>query len=254
MTFPRVSIVIPVMNGELYLGEAISSALNQDYPNFEVIVGINPSTDQTESVAERFKGDKRLVVYKFDKLVNMPENFNRSAHLSTGEYIKFLCHDDLLTQSALIDMVAAISLRSNCSLSAGYESFNPALRSIRDHRAFGVKNLVSRRRNFYRLIKYGNWIGGPSIALIRSSDFLSRGFDTKLECSFDYEYWIHLAKSGHLSISPNVVLISRVHEGQATSKCIRGGFEQDNKKILNNLRKDRNLNIFFRIILKISIR
>lgn len=239
--FPKVSIVIPVKNGENFIGEAISSSLNQDYPNFEVIVGINPSEDRTIEIAESFKADKRLVIAKFQKQVNMPANFNRSGHQSSGEYIKFLCHDDTLTPNAIRNLVLSFESKPKVSLAICYESFDPPHRSNRDEKSFGVKTLVSGDRNLFRLIRRGNWIGGPSITLIRKTDFFSRAFDEKLECSFDYEYWIYLSRIGKLVISPYPSLISRVHLGQATSSCMQGGFDSDNLEILNRLNGDKSL-------------
>lgn len=244
--FPKVSIVIPVMNGENFIAEAISSSLNQDYPDFEVIVGVNPSEDRTVEIAESFKADKRLVIVKFDKKVNMPANFNRSAHQSTGHYIKFLCHDDKLTCGAISNLVLAFQSKPGVSLAISYESFNPSLRADRDANTFGAKTSVSNNRNLFRLIRHGNWIGGPSIALIRKMDFAVRAFDETLPCSFDYEYWIYLSRIGRLAISPNSSLISRVHEGQATSFCMQGGFKSDNKKIFIGLQRDKSLHYFFR--------
>src|SRR3989442_11135038 len=51
---PRVSVVIPVYNGERYLADAIQSVLDQTYQNFEVIVVDDGSTDGSAEVAQRF--------------------------------------------------------------------------------------------------------------------------------------------------------------------------------------------------------
>lgn len=241
MQFPKVSIVIPVMNGENFIGDAITSSLNQDYPDFEVIVGVNPSNDRTLEIAESFKPDKRLTVVKFEKHVNMPANFNRSGLHSTGKYIKFLCHDDVLQPDAIRNLVLSFESNQGVSLSISYETFEPPLRSDRDQKTFGLKSLVSKQRNFFRLIKRGNWIGGPSIALIRRTDFFFRNFDENIECSFDYEYWLYLSSIGKLVISPNVLLVSRVHLGQATSFCMQGGFDSDNEKIFEQMIRDKSL-------------
>jgi glycosyltransferase involved in cell wall biosynthesis len=248
--FPKVSIVIPVMNGEDFIADAISSSLNQDYPDFEVIIGINPSQDRTEEIVERFSADKRLIVVKFENIVNMPANFNRSGLLSTGKYIKFLCHDDQLTINAIRNLVTSFEIDSRTSLAVSYETFNPPIRSNRDSNSFGKKTSVSMKRNFFRLLKRGNWIGGPSIALILKSDFVSRGFDEGLECSFDYDYWIYLSRIGNMAISPTLSLISRVHQGQATSICMKGGFDSDHKKIFDQLLQDHSIGYLFRKLIK----
>ena len=51
---PRVSIGLPVYNGENYLCKAIESILSQTYTDFELIISDNASTDQTQSICEKY--------------------------------------------------------------------------------------------------------------------------------------------------------------------------------------------------------
>jgi glycosyltransferase involved in cell wall biosynthesis len=51
---PKVSVVIPAHNEQLYIGKALRALLAQDYPDFEVIVVSNNSTDMTEKIAGEF--------------------------------------------------------------------------------------------------------------------------------------------------------------------------------------------------------
>ena len=61
--FPLVSIVIPVYNGANYLKEAIDSALNQTYPNCEIIVVNDGSTDQGKTECIALSMEKRFVIF-----------------------------------------------------------------------------------------------------------------------------------------------------------------------------------------------
>ena len=58
--YPKVSIMIPTYNRAHYLVDAIDSSLAQDYPNFEVIVSDNASTDGTLNVVRKYKADPRF--------------------------------------------------------------------------------------------------------------------------------------------------------------------------------------------------
>lgn len=237
MTFPKVSIVIPVMNGENFLQEAILSCLNQDYPNFEVLIGINPSSDLTEKIAESFKDDSRIVVFKFQEKVNMPANFNRTGLNATGEYIKFLCHDDILPSNSVSELVKEFIKSDRNVFAVGYESFIKSDRKIRGPESFGLNNFISGKTVLRRVIRYNNWIGGPSLALIESSLFFERPFDETLECAFDLDYWVYLATKGRMAVSKEIVLYSRVHEYQATNKCLEGGFVKDIQLINSRMRR-----------------
>jgi glycosyltransferase involved in cell wall biosynthesis len=57
ITNPLVSVLIPVKNGSNYIEAAIKSVLSQDYLNFELIIGINPSTDGIYDVVRNFSQD-----------------------------------------------------------------------------------------------------------------------------------------------------------------------------------------------------
>jgi len=256
-----ISIVIPVQNGENFLADAIESCLTQDYLNFEIIVGVNPSTDRTSEVAMHYVQDTRVRIINFESTVNMPTNFNRSAKYARGTYLKFLCHDDILTKNALSLLREGFSNHSGVVLTLGYEQFIGSNRDMRGATSFGALPRLSGIRNFTRLVRRGNWIGGPSSVMLRTSDFLTRSFDEGLKCSFDYAYWLYLSDKGAVAIVPEIVINSRVHPGQATNYCQISGFAVENQKILQRylFRKERffffrRALIILRIILNISKR
>jgi glycosyltransferase involved in cell wall biosynthesis len=93
MTIPLVSVVIPCYNTEKYVGEAIRSALSQTYPNVEVIVVDDGSTDGSLDVIRSF-GD----AIRWESGVNRGGSAarNRGVELARGELIQFLDADDLL--------------------------------------------------------------------------------------------------------------------------------------------------------------
>ena len=221
-----------MLNGEDYLHDAISSALGQNYTNFEVIVGINPSSDRTLEIARSFEGDKRLRVVAFDESVNMPENFNRTGLLAGGELLKFLCHDDILETNCLNDLVEVFLKSNGVTFAVGYESFINSDRRNRGLESFGGQEIVKGKRVIRRILKYSNWIGGPSLVLFERSLLEARPFEATLECSFDLDYWVYLASKGSMGVSKQIVLSSRVHINQGTNKCLNGGFQKDNQEIL----------------------
>jgi glycosyltransferase involved in cell wall biosynthesis len=93
---PRVSIGLPVYNGEAFLNEALDSLLAQSYTDFELVISDNASTDRTEAICrERAAGDARIRYVRQDINVGASRNFNRVFELSRGEYFKWAAHDDL---------------------------------------------------------------------------------------------------------------------------------------------------------------
>jgi glycosyltransferase involved in cell wall biosynthesis len=92
---PRVSIGVPVYNGERYLPRALDSLLGQDFEALEVVVSDNASTDGTREICcEYARRDPRLRYHRNDANIGLFPNFNRAFALAGGEYFKWAAHDD----------------------------------------------------------------------------------------------------------------------------------------------------------------
>jgi hypothetical protein len=106
---PRLSIGLPVFNGENYLRAALESILAQTYCDFELIISDNASSDATESIAREFAARDPRVRY-FRNPVNRGAafNYNRTFELSRGELYKQAAHDDLIAPTFLERCVEAL--------------------------------------------------------------------------------------------------------------------------------------------------
>jgi glycosyltransferase involved in cell wall biosynthesis len=94
---PLVSIGLPVFNGERYLEETLDSICAQTYPNFELIISDNASTDCTGQICRSFASkDSRIHYYRNSKNYGASKNFARVFELSSGIYFKWAAYDDLL--------------------------------------------------------------------------------------------------------------------------------------------------------------
>ncbi len=90
---PGVTVVIPCYNSRAYLGEALDSALDQDYENLEVIVIDDGSTDGSHEIIERY-ADRVRSVRTPNRGVSAARNLGIS--MATGTYLQFLDSDDLI--------------------------------------------------------------------------------------------------------------------------------------------------------------
>ncbi len=94
---PKVSIGLPVYNGDNYLSEEIESILNQSFRNFELIISDNASNDKTEQICRHYANiDDRIKYYRSGVNMGAAKNYNRTFELSSGEYFKWSAHDDIL--------------------------------------------------------------------------------------------------------------------------------------------------------------
>jgi len=99
---PRVSIGLPVYNGERYIEDAINSILTQTYTDLELIIVDNASTDRTPRICREYAAkDKRIRYYRNKVNIGAVANFNRAFKFSSGEYFKWAAHDDVLAPEFL---------------------------------------------------------------------------------------------------------------------------------------------------------
>ena len=92
---PKVSVGIPVFNGEKTLARTIESILKQDYANIEIVISDNGSTDSTLLIAERYALlDSRIRIERFEENQGSISNFNRVFELANGEFFMWASHDD----------------------------------------------------------------------------------------------------------------------------------------------------------------
>lgn len=102
----RVSIGMPVYNGESFIAEAIESILKQTYRDFELIISDNASTDNTEDICKAYATkDQRISYSRNDQNLGPAANYNRVYELSSGEYFKWASHDDLCDPEFLQECV-----------------------------------------------------------------------------------------------------------------------------------------------------
>ena len=94
---PKVSIGLPVYNGENYLEDAIISVIKQSYTDLELVISDNASTDRTHEICCDYAStDKRIHYSRNKNNLGAAPNYNKAWSQCTGKYFKWLAHDDLL--------------------------------------------------------------------------------------------------------------------------------------------------------------
>lgn len=94
--YPKVSIGVPVYNGERYLETALEALLGQTYTDLELLIQDNASTDHTGDICRQYaQQDPRVKYVRNNANVGAAENHNLVFRRSRGEYFKWAAHDDL---------------------------------------------------------------------------------------------------------------------------------------------------------------
>ncbi len=114
---PRVSIGVPVYNGERYLAETLDTLLAQTYSDFELIICDNASTDRTEQIGRAYAAnDPRVRYVRNPANLGAAKNYRLVFELSSGEYFKWQPSDDLCAPEFLARCVDVLDHQSSVVL------------------------------------------------------------------------------------------------------------------------------------------
>ncbi len=120
---PRLSVGLPVYNGEEYLAESIESLLGQSYEDFELIISDNASTDSTGDICRRYgKQDSRVRYIRQPRNIGLSPNHNAVLERARGEYFKWAAADDLYGRDLFKSCVDALDGDADIVLAHAWEA------------------------------------------------------------------------------------------------------------------------------------
>jgi glycosyltransferase involved in cell wall biosynthesis len=211
---PRVSIVMPVYNGERYIADAVRSALAGTFADVELLVVDDGSTDGSVAEATRAAGgDPRL------KVLSVPHGGvaaarNAALAAARGEFIANLDADDVMFPDRIARQVAFLDAHL-------------------DHVAVGVRLVITdaagrpiriHGRDFSHEAIDAELLGGNAGAIANAGAMFRRasalqigGYAPHLETTGeDHDLWLRLAEVGRLANLPSVLMRYRVHESNVS--------------------------------------
>lgn len=216
---PPVSLLIPAYNSGAYIAAAIRSALAQDYPELEIIISDDASTDGSAALIHALvHDDPRVRFVAQPHNLGMVANWNWCLAQARGTYVKFLFGDDVLTSPHSVARLAhlldahprAVLATSARELIDGNSRPVGVWNHLRTSGWHSGTAVVSRC-----FLSGCNLIGEPSAVLLRRSA-LARGFDPALRQLVDLELWLHLLQRGDLVYAPEALVAFRQHARQQT--------------------------------------
>ena len=105
-TTPKISVCLPTFNGAKYIGAAIESILAQSFPDFELIVCDDRSSDDTQRIISTFADtDDRVKFTINSQRLGLFQNYNECISRARGQFIKPFAQDDLLAPKTLDCMI-----------------------------------------------------------------------------------------------------------------------------------------------------
>ncbi len=214
---PKVSIIIPVYNGSNYMCEAIDSALGQTYPNIEVIVVNDGSTDNgmTDAIARSY-GNK--IRYFEKENGGVATALNLGIEKMEGEYFAWLSHDDIYDSNKITYDIEIINKLEDKTtfLVGGYTVINEFGKRIYDVNMLNQFSQEELSRPLFVVCRGG--INGCT-TLIHKSHFERAGvFNITLSTTQDYDLWFRLLRGQKLYYYNACNVKSRAHDEQGSKR------------------------------------
>lgn len=180
---PLISIVLAVHNGEKYIKQTIESLLNQSYKNFELIVIVNCTNDNTLDILRSFD-DVRLHIYETN-ICQLNFNLNFALSKSKGEFIARIDADDIATPQRLEKQVKL--MEKNDVVGSNLELIDENSKTI------GTQFIPESNEKIRNKILYTNTIAHPSVMYKKELILKCSGyFGGKM--SEDYDLWLRLMR------------------------------------------------------------
>ena len=232
---PRVSIGLPVYNGENYLREALDSILAQTYSDFELIISDNASTDSTPQICQAYANkDQRIRYYRTEKNLGAAWNFNNVFHLSQGDYFKWAAHDDKIAHDYISKCVEVLDKDDSIILCNSKAEFIDKHGKIIADYIISPKKANSQKPQdrFGFLIFYDHWCFDV-FGLIRSKDLRKTSL-IKAYPGSDRVLLAELGIIGRFYEIPEYLFFNREHEERSIralpNVCLRAGWFDTSKE------------------------
>ena len=204
---PLVSVIIPCYNHGRFLAEAIESVVQQTYPNVEIIVVDDGSTDSTAEVA----GGYPQVKYVYKKNGGLSAARNTGIEKSKGDYIVFLDADDWLYKDAIETNIHYFQTQKELALVSGaYDRYFAEKKDTQEE----VK-IISEDPYWHLL--HGNFIGVPAAVMYARRVFNKFLFDVNLKACEDYDMYLNIFRNYPVIHHTHKIAVYRTHTSNMSS-------------------------------------
>jgi glycosyltransferase involved in cell wall biosynthesis len=201
---PKVSVLMPVYQGEKYLREAIESILAQTFTDFEFIIVEDGSTDRSAGIVQSYS-DPRINLIRNDSNLGLIASLNKGLDTVSGEYIARMDQDDISLPERLAKQLAFMEEHPDIAASGTWA------RDINDKGQI----IAVRQVPIGRQMEIDFWRPSPLIhpaTIIRAAHLGNMRYDAKALHDEDFDLWLRLRKKYKLDNLPEYLLLYRVHD------------------------------------------
>ncbi|AVQ87627.1 glycosyl transferase 2 family protein [Plesiomonas shigelloides] len=214
---PLVSIAIITYNQKEFLKECIESCLAQDYPNLEIVVADDGSTDGTHDLLNDYdrKYPGKFVLRLSKENQGITKNSNAAHFACTGKYVAWIGGDDLMLPSKISKQVEFMERNPDCTIS--YHDMDVFDSDSNETIYIQSKRVKPREGGIKLYIKHGVFNGACS-SMVRRSKAPESGYNELLPVASDWCYWVDaLYNGGEIKYIPEILSRYRRHSKNVTA-------------------------------------
>lgn len=225
MTLPRISVVTPSLNQAAFLPSAISSVLEQGYPDLEYLVQDGGSTDGTRAILESLPDTVKWV---YEKDSGQADAVNRGWSRASGEVLGWLNSDDVYEPGALARVGKVFAANPHIDWLIGRcRIIDETGQEIRRAVTY-YKNMLLNRLSM-PLLLLENPISQMAVFLRRRALDAVGLLRTELHYTMDYDLWLRLMRHSRPRVIRDVLSAFRMHERSKTSTGFRAEFAEQHR-------------------------
>ena len=237
---PLVSIILPVYNGERFLGISIESCLKQTYKNWELLIIDDGSSDRSEEIARDYsRKDSRIRYYRNPENLKLPKTLNRGFSLAKGEYLTWTSDDNYYRPEAIEKMVSALR-----KTGAGF-TFTAC--SIVDEN--GVTVSVNRAPKDYHHAIWDYDFVGACFLYTREVYETIGDYDPDMFLCEDYDYWLRIFACFNVEYIDEDLYAYRQHGGALSQTHRYEQYEMLERVLRKNFSKKKDADTLDRFYL-----
>lgn len=202
---PKVSIVIPVYNGETYLEESIESVIAQTFQDWELWLVNDGSTDRSPEIMETYtKMDKRIRILTNPENLKLPRTLNKGFQHTQGEYLTWSSDDNRYAPDAIEIMVQALDASPDyglvyCDMDYIHENGIALAHQSPDLHRLYVEDCIGACFMYRREVLETVGEYDPDMILVE-----------------DYDYWLRISRKYSILHIPKCAYHYRFHENSLT--------------------------------------
>lgn len=203
----KISVVMSVHNGELYLQESIESILGQTFRDFEFIIINDASTDRSRQVIESYN-DSRIRLINNEENLGLTRNLNKGIDLATGKYVARMDADDIAMPQRFAHQFAFLESHPDYGLCSTW---------ARTFGAYDIPlNFPTRDEKLKCCLLFQNPIVHPTV-MFRTNVVRDVRYDESLRVAQDFDLWHRIAQHTRIACLPEYLLMYRVHNSSTSA-------------------------------------